>query len=122
MERQDLADHMNFFRCSCFCQGDNFPGLLALVDAYLDTLEIETQDMNKIDQYLDFVRRRSDGKYISCGTKPFTDRFSTGRLLTPATWIRNFVRSHPDYKKDSVVSQTINYNLLVAVDEMYAPI
>jgi glutamate--cysteine ligase catalytic subunit len=27
--------------------------------------------------------------------------------------------SHPDYKKDSVVSQTINYDLLVAVDEMY---
>jgi hypothetical protein len=47
------------------------------------------------------------------------DTLFTGRLLTPATWIRNFVRSHPDYKKDSVVSQTINYDLLVAVDEMY---
>ncbi|KIM45296.1 hypothetical protein M413DRAFT_441977 [Hebeloma cylindrosporum] len=83
-------------------KGDNFPGLLALVDAYLETLEIELRDMEKIQQYLDFVRRRSDG-----------------RLLTPATWIRNFVTSHPDYRKDSVVSQTINYDLLVAVDEMY---
>lgn len=27
--------------------------------------------------------------------------------------------SHPDYKKDSIVSQTINYDLLVAMDEMY---
>lgn len=26
--------------------------------------------------------------------------------------------SHPDYKKDSVVSQEINYDLLKAVDEM----
>nr|AZS52301.1 gammaglutamyl cysteine synthetase 1 [Hebeloma cylindrosporum] len=82
-------------------KGDNFPGLLALVDAYLETLEIELRDMEKIQQYLDFVRRRSDG-----------------RLLTPATWIRNFVTSHPDYRKDSVVSQTINYDLLVAVDEI----
>lgn len=41
-----------------------------------------------------------------------------GSLETAATWIRNFVRSHPQYKFDSVVSQEINYDLLVAVDEM----
>ena len=43
---------------------------------------------------------------------------SIGTLRTPATWIRNFVRSHPAYKHDSVVSQEINYDLMVAVDEM----
>jgi glutamate--cysteine ligase catalytic subunit len=43
---------------------------------------------------------------------------SSGDLLTPAAWIRNFVRSHPAYKGDSVVSQEINYDLMVAVDEM----
>ena len=43
---------------------------------------------------------------------------SPGRLVTPATWIRNFVRQHPDYKYDSVVSKEINYDLLKAVDEM----
>ncbi|KAJ3503538.1 hypothetical protein NLJ89_g8386 [Agrocybe chaxingu] len=80
---------------------ENFPGLLPLVDAYLETLEVESQDMVRIRRYLDLVRRRSDG-----------------RLLTPATWIRNFVRSHPDYRQDSVVSQTINYDLLQAVDEI----
>lgn len=42
-----------------------------------------------------------------------------GTLSTPATWIRKFVASHPDYKKDSVVSQVINYDLLKAVDEMF---
>ena len=41
-----------------------------------------------------------------------------GTLLTPATWIRKFVQLHPDYQKDSVVSQVINYDLLLAVDEM----
>ena len=32
--------------------------------------------------------------------------------------MRNFIRNHPDYKHDSVVSQEINYDLLVAMDEM----
>ena len=41
-----------------------------------------------------------------------------GSLLTAATWTRNFVRNHPAYKGDSVVSQEINYDLLVAVDEI----
>jgi hypothetical protein len=41
-----------------------------------------------------------------------------GSLITPATWIRNFVRSHPAYRFDSVVSQEINYDLFVAMDEM----
>jgi glutamate--cysteine ligase catalytic subunit len=46
------------------------------------------------------------------------DTYAQGSLETTATWIRNFVRSHPLYKFDSVVSQEINYDLLVAVDEM----
>ena len=48
---------------------------------------------------------------------PHSLRFA-GSLLTAATWIRNFVQSHPDYKQDSVVSQEINYDLLTAIDEM----
>ena len=47
-----------------------------------------------------------------------TERRYLGSLITPATWIRNFVRSHPAYKHDSVVSQEINYDLFVAMDEM----
>ena len=31
---------------------------------------------------------------------------------------REFVLSHPAYKFDSVVSQEINYDLMVAIDEM----
>lgn len=33
--------------------------------------------------------------------------------------MRNFVRSHPAYKHDSVVSAEINYDLIVAIDEMW---
>lgn len=41
-------------------------------------------------------------------------RRATGEIQTPATWIREFVTSHPDYNQDSVVSQSIAYDLLVA--------
>ena len=33
--------------------------------------------------------------------------------------MRNFVRNHPGYKFDSVISQEINFDLLVAIDEMW---
>lgn len=41
-----------------------------------------------------------------------------GSLKTTATWIREFVRDHPAYKHDSVVSQEINFDLIHAVDEI----
>lgn len=46
------------------------------------------------------------------------DTSFSGTLKTAATWIREFVRSHPDYKFDSVVSQEINYDLLLAADQL----
>ncbi|KAF9227348.1 GCS-domain-containing protein [Gyrodon lividus] len=82
-------------------KGSGFPGLLGLVEAYTETLDINPSEKLKIDKYLDLVRRRANGS-----------------LQTPATWMRNFVRSHPSYKFDSTVSQEINYDLMVAVDEL----
>ena len=82
-------------------QGDDFPGLMGLVYAYLDTLDMDKEQNERINAYLEFVKRRADGS-----------------LTTTATWIRNFVRSHPAYEFDSVVSQEINYDLLRAIDEM----
>lgn len=32
--------------------------------------------------------------------------------MTDASWIRQFVISHHDYKQDSIVSDEIQYNLL----------
>ena len=71
------------------------------MNAYLDTLEIDVETSKKINKYLDLIRRRADGS-----------------LVTAASWIRKFVRSHPSYKFDSVVSQEINYDLLAAVEQM----
>lgn len=57
--------------------------------------------MERMTQYLDFIEKRA-----------------TGQLMTPATWIRNFIRSHEDYKFDSVVTDSIAYDLMVACKEI----
>ena len=41
-----------------------------------------------------------------------------GELLTAAQWIRLFVEAHPDYKKDSVVGETICFDLLNTFDRI----
>ncbi|KAJ1304844.1 hypothetical protein OPQ81_005978 [Rhizoctonia solani] len=79
----------------------SFPGLLGVVNAYLDSLNIEFTAKLKLKKYLDLIKRRADGS-----------------LQTPATWIRNFIRSHPAYKFDSIVSQEINYDLINAIDQI----
>jgi glutamate--cysteine ligase catalytic subunit len=74
---------------------------MGLVYSFLDTLDVDAEEMSKIKRYLDLVKRRS-----------------TGSLSTAATFIRDVVRSHPAYKRDSVVSQEVNYDLMAAVDRM----
>lgn len=38
--------------------------------------------------------------------------------MTAATWIRQFVANHPDYKHDSVISETIAYDLMIACKQI----
>lgn len=38
--------------------------------------------------------------------------------MTTATWIREFVQNHPDYRHDSVISDTIAYDLMIACKEI----
>jgi len=83
------------------CGKGEFPGLLGLVNAYLNSLDVDFKSKRKLRKYLQLVKMRSNGT-----------------LSTTATWMRSFIRSHPAYKKDSVVSQEINYDLLKAADEI----
>jgi len=71
-------------------KGDYFPGLIPLVNAYLDHIGCDHVTRERLKQYLTLIERRAKGE-----------------LVTPATWIRDFVRTHPAYKGDSVVSDTI---------------
>ena len=71
-------------------KGDYFPGLIPLIHAYLDHINSDSVTRKRLNMYLDFIERRA-----------------TGELVTPATWMRNFVRNHPAYKDDSYVTDEI---------------
>lgn len=57
-----------------------------------------------LERYLDVVRKKASGE-----------------TPTTAAWIRSFVESHPDYKKDSKVSPEINFDLLKKIQAMSNP-
>jgi glutamate--cysteine ligase catalytic subunit len=78
-----------------------FPGLVPLCYAYLEHIQCDSKAFERIDQYLAFIQKRASGE-----------------LMTPAAWMRQFVQNHPDYKQDSVVTDSISYDLMVACDEI----
>ncbi|PWW78271.1 GCS-domain-containing protein [Tuber magnatum] len=78
---------------------DEFVGLIPLIESYLNTVNVDVITRCELAGYLSLVSKRASGE-----------------LQTGATWIREFVRNHPDYKKDSAVSQSINYDLIKAVE------
>ncbi|XP_066931865.1 glutamate--cysteine ligase catalytic subunit-like [Clytia hemisphaerica] len=80
---------------------DDFPGLLDIIQFYLDHLDIDADTKCTISQYLKLISARASGE-----------------LLTTASWMRKFIRSHPKYKFDSVVSEEINYDLMKMCTEI----
>ncbi|KAI1290171.1 Glutamate--cysteine ligase catalytic subunit [Halotydeus destructor] len=77
---------------------ERFPGLVPLLKQYLLSMDVDAEAHCAIHQYLNLISSRASGKYS-----------------TTAQWIREFVRSHPDYKGDSVVSEAINFDLNVLI-------
>lgn len=82
---------------------DGFPGLIPLVESYLNSVNVDVETRCFLASYLDLIRKRADGT-----------------LWTGAKWIREFVAKHPSYKHDSVVSEEITYDLIKAVEEVTA--
>lgn len=78
-----------------------FPGLISLVYNYLDSLNVDVETHYELGLYLDLVAARANGS-----------------LITTATWIRNYVRSHPDYKFDSYIPGKINFDMMKKLDEI----
>lgn len=81
--------------------GCGFPGLIPLVESYLDSVNIDVDTRCRLARYLDLIRRRADGT-----------------LWTGAKWIREFVRHHPAYKGDSAVDDTVVFDLFQAVKDV----
>ena len=82
-------------------QADGFPGLVPLVESYLNSVNIDVETRCELARYLSLIQQRA-----------------SGQLWTGAKWIRYFVRNHPDYEKDSVVSEGVCYDLINAVEEI----
>ncbi|KAJ1790288.1 glutamate--cysteine ligase [Coemansia sp. RSA 2167] len=76
-------------------------GILNIIFTYLNTMRLEYDVEQALRRQLLLVKRRASGK-----------------LCTLATWMRNFVRTHPEYQNDSVVSQSINYDMLRAMNDI----
>lgn len=72
-----------------------FPGLIPLVDAYLDSVNIDVDTRCELQRYLNLIRRRANGE-----------------LWTAARWIRHFVAEHEAYRGDSEVGPKINHDLV----------
>ena len=75
-----------------------FPGLVPIVESYLDGVNVDIKTRCELDTYIDLVRKRASGE-----------------LCTTSSWIRNFVRGHSAYRQDSVVSDEIQKDLIAAV-------
>jgi glutamate--cysteine ligase catalytic subunit len=80
---------------------NDFPGLIPLVESYLDSVNVDVVTRCELAKYLDLIRKRANGS-----------------LWTTAKWIRAFVRSHEKYKGDSEVGEEINHDLIKAVIEL----
>ncbi|KAK3759089.1 hypothetical protein RRG08_010702 [Elysia crispata] len=80
---------------------DEFPGLIPLINLYLQSIEVDVDTRCTITQYLKLISLRA-----------------SGALETSARWIRNFVMTHELYKGDSVVPEGTVYDLLKRVAEI----
>ncbi|KAL7814094.1 glutamate-cysteine ligase domain-containing protein [Trichoderma gracile] len=81
----------------------DFPGLIPIVESYLDSVNVDVQTRCELATYLSLISKRASGE-----------------LDTAARWIRNFVDAHPNYKHDSVVDDVITHDLIghvVAIGE-----
>jgi len=78
-----------------------FPGLLVLIREYLSNLEINTDVHCVLTRYLSHLSDKAAGK-----------------IRTNARFMRDFVRSHPEYNNDSIVTNKMTYDLLMAMDKI----
>ncbi|KAF4122660.1 glutamate--cysteine ligase catalytic subunit, partial [Geosmithia morbida] len=76
----------------------SFPGLIPIVESYLDSVNVDVETRCQLATYLDLIGRRASGE-----------------LDTAARWIRNYVAAHPAYRGDSVVDDELTHDLVGAV-------
>ncbi|ORX61668.1 GCS-domain-containing protein [Hesseltinella vesiculosa] len=78
-----------------------FPGFIPLIHSYLNSTNIDIETRCKLSKYLDLISRRGSGE-----------------LMTNASYLRQFVQQHPDYRQDSVVTPSITYDIVKLADDI----
>ena len=79
----------------------NFIGLIPLVRSYIALSSLKMEEFEKLDYYISIISGRCSGD-----------------LQTPASWIRDFVSRHPEYRHDSIVTDSINYDLCQTIKDL----
>jgi hypothetical protein len=84
-------------------------GVLKLCYLYLDFIGCDGSTRDTLETYLNFICMRASGK-----------------VKTPARWIRDFVLAHPTYQNDARVTPACAYDLVrksarIAAGEEHAP-
>jgi glutamate--cysteine ligase catalytic subunit len=82
-------------------EGGGFPGLIPLVESYLNSMNVDVETRCELATYLDLIRKRANGK-----------------LWTAARWIRDRIKKHPGYHQDSDVSDEVQYDLVKAAEQI----
>ncbi|ORZ09459.1 glutamate-cysteine ligase-domain-containing protein [Absidia repens] len=82
-------------------QDDGFPGFIPLIHNYLNSTNIDIETRCKLTKYMDLISQRASGD-----------------LMTGASYLRQLVMQHPDYKRDSVVSSPITYDIVKVADDI----
>ncbi|CAF3830910.1 unnamed protein product [Rotaria magnacalcarata] len=67
--------------------------------------------LNYLNSFEDIDRLTKIHKWIIC-------YYNLGTILTNAMWIRQFVLNHQLYKHDSIVSDEIQYDLMLAIKKL----
>ena len=80
-----------------------FPGCIPLIRRYLSTKLTAPEVVAQIEVYMKFLSDRASGE-----------------LVTGAAWQRDFVKNHPLYQNDSVVSDEVAYDLMKEVERIEA--
>lgn len=83
------------------CGGDTSPGLISLIESYLQSLDTDEETRRRLGEYMNLISMRARGE-----------------LMTPAAWIRSFVSKHPAYRNDSVVSAEITFDMVKEWDRI----
>ena len=70
-----------------------------MIKSYVESSALSEETRSKLLSYLTLVSKRA-----------------SGALLTNAAWIRQFVAQHPDYRHDSIVGESVAYDLCARID------